>query len=188
MFSTFSGNNIALNVENCLFTGGTQGINAYSAYSSTIAISNSVFASCGSSTSSAAAVSVSNSNKAKPTKLTVKSTVFEKLLGNPICLAGQGVTASITGSTFKNNVGRQSGAVYATSSAGAVSLSGNTFKNNTCPVGQRPYNCKANGFCKEVSGSPSGSQPNQASKSTECLANAVTTLQTPPRLSLISAL
>ena len=46
-------------------------------------------------------------------------------------------------------MGRFSGAVYAISS-GAVSLSGNTFKNNKCTAPQA--NCKANGFCKRVSG------------------------------------
>ena len=88
-----------------------------------------------------------NINKANPTKLTVKSTLFENLLGIPILLSGAGVTASITGSTFKNNVGTCSGAVYVDDGA-AVSQSGNTFKNNTCVYTQ--YNCKANGFCKMV--------------------------------------
>jgi len=46
-------------------------------------------------------------------------------------------------------VGSYSGAVYA-DNAGAVSLSGNTFKNNKCT--DTNGNCKANGFCKFVSG------------------------------------
>ena len=89
-----------------------------------------------------------NINKANPTKLTVKSTLFENLLGHPIFLYQEGASASITGSTFKNNVGENSGAVYAIN-AGAVSQSGNTFKNNKCTYTKG--NCKANGFCKYVS-------------------------------------
>jgi len=147
-----AGTNVALTVENCLFTGGQgdQGmIHANGAYSSTIAISNSVFTSCGSNVGAASAVNVHNGNKAKPTKLTVKSTLFENLLGIPIYLSSAGTTASISGCTFKNNVGYLSGAVYADRTAGAVSLSGNTFTGNRCTYPQ--YNCKANGFCKYVS-------------------------------------
>ena len=145
------GTNIALTVENCLFTGGgsSQGmIYVKYAKSSTIAISNSVFASC--YAGGASAVYVYNPDKTKPTKLTVKSTLFENLLGDPIYLIEAGTTASITGSTFKNNVGYYSGAVYANFGAGAVSLSGNTFKDNKCTNTQG--NCKSNGFCKQVSG------------------------------------
>ena len=151
MFYAVSVNNVALTVENCLFTGGESKygiINAARAYSTTIAISNSMFTSSGYSAHGTSAVYVLNSDKAKPTKLTVKSTLFENLLGNPIYLQGPGATASITGSTFKNNVGQSSGAVLAYS-AGAVSQSGNTFTNNKCT--NTKSNCKANGFCKYVS-------------------------------------
>ena len=147
-----AGTNVALTVENCLFTGGIDAngmIYAINAYSSTIAISNSVFASCGNVATSTSAVKVGGSTKAKPTKLTVKSTLFENLLGDPIYLIEAGTTASITGSTFKNNVGSFSGAVRAGTDAGAVSQSGNTFKNNKCT--NTKSNCKASGFCKMVS-------------------------------------
>jgi len=99
VFYAVSVNNVALTVENCLFTGGGVGsygmIYAYKAFSSTIAISNSVFASSGSGVGGTSAVYVYNTNKAKPTKLTVKSTVLENLLGHPISLTGAGATASI---------------------------------------------------------------------------------------------
>ena len=155
MFNLYKVNNFTLTVENCLFTGGESKygiINAARAYSTTIAISNSMFTSSGYSAHGTSAVYVLNSDKAKPTKLTVKSTLFENLLGNPIYLDSTGATASISGCTFKNNVGEWSGAVYAYANAGA-SLSGNTFKNNKCTDMGTPRNCKANGVCKRVNGS-----------------------------------
>ena len=62
-----SGRN-TLTVENCLGGSGTQSmIYAFNAYSTTIAISNSIFTNSGRSAGTTSAVSVSNNEKAKPT-------------------------------------------------------------------------------------------------------------------------